>query len=629
MTIKYVALDTETWLIERNIPAPQLVCVSFCCDDLKPFLMLRSPELLVRLRELLEDPEVHLIGHNMAFDMMVICNAYSELTTLIFEAYRAGRIHDTGVRQQLYDIANGKVFKDDKIKGYSLSGLTKLILDIDMEGKEGTDIWRLRYKELDGVSLEDWPKEAITYALNDALYTMLIFLEQNQDFVMEDIVDDARRAYMSFSLSLMSARGMRTKKEVVEKCKEFHTAKKEALEKELVDAGLLEWCKRKKGYVKKQKPARERIEKACLESGVKVPTTKQGAVACDKAAAIWSGDALMLKRAKYTTAEKMLSTYVPALEAGVDGPITTRFNYAATGRTTSSAPKEPFVGTNFQNQPQDGGIRECYYPRWLHVYLAADYEGAELHTLAETCLQVVGYSTLGDMLNAGKDVHLHVAATIMGIPYDEALEMKKAGDETILNGRQRAKPANFGFPGGMKEGGFIRARLQQDGQIWEYGEVKILMQGWFESFPEMRPYFDWVEEQMGPEGAAKLALHYSGRIRGLNSANSAKNYFFQGPAADGGLMGISEVTRRCFCEPDSYLYYSRPCNFVHDEIVMELTEDEFLHEKAMEVKKVMEDEFNIVTPNYPVTVEPVLMRYWSKKAKQVFDSNGRLIPWEG
>ena len=69
-------------------------------------------------------------------------------------------------------------------------------------------------------------------------------------------------------------------------------------------------------------------------------------------------------------------------------------------------------------------------------------------------------------------------------------------------------------------------------------------------------------------------------------------------------------------------------NFVHDEIVVEC--DEVVCDAvARDLQGIMEREFNHFVPDCPTTAEPVVMRYWSKKAKQCRDDNGRLIPWEG
>ena len=47
-----------------------------------------------------------------------------------------------------------------------------------------------------------------------------------------------------------------------------------------------------------------------------------------------------------------------------------------------------------------------------------------------------------------------------------------------------------------------------------------------------------------------------------------------------------------------------------------------------EVKKIMEVGMATVLRDVPVIANPCLMRRWMKEADAVFDSSGRLVPWE-
>src|SRR5690606_32482748 len=106
-----------------------------------------------------------------------------------------------------------------------------------------------------------------------------------------------------------------------------------------------------------------------------------------------------------------------------------------TGRTSSSNP-------NLQNLPRVDGVRECYVPRPGNVYISCDYDKAELHTLAQLCMDYFGESKLAEALNNGIDPHLQMAANILGIPYEEAKDRLKAKDKEVKDTRQMAKAAN-------------------------------------------------------------------------------------------------------------------------------------------------------------------------------------------
>jgi DNA polymerase-1 len=644
--MRTLAIDNETHLITRARPAPPVVC-STVCDGTETGIVRKNEGLLELWESVLLDDEVELVGLNVAYDTTTIAATYPKLLPLIFEKYRKNLITDVGIRQQIWDISVGRVRDEDAVAYYSLANLVKLLLEENMTGKSGPDIWRLRYAELEDVPLADWPEAALEYALGDSTYTYRVWDIQNE--VQDQIRYEHERAYTAFCLRLMECRGMRTDREAVRRFKATHEAKLAELLPDLLEVGLVQKTK-KKGktvYVKKSNAARERVISGCLARGVDPPLTKTGwqktrkdptfdwrdnkkFVSTDKVAALTSGDPYLLKRVKYALAEKMLSTYLPVVEAGIIGPVTTAFGMAATGRTTSSTPRKPMIGGNLQNAPREGGLRECYRARPGYVYLAADYSGAELHTLAQTCLDKVGFSVLGETLKRGEDVHLRVGAQLLGISYEEAERRLADGDKEVKDARQDAKPANFGFPGGMRERTFVKTQIKQRERFWELDRVFELREAWLDALPEMSEYFDHCKAELGPEGVTTVELAGSRMLRRVRGLPTCANTFFQSLAGVGALAAVCEVSRLCYVERSSSLFGSFPVNFIHDEDVLEtpLESADRMHTKAMELKEVMEREFNKFVPDFPVTVEPVYMRSWSKEAEPVFDEKGRLTIWE-
>ena len=391
------------------------------------------------------------------------------------------------------------------------------------------------------------------------------------------------------------------------------------------------------GYTLKQKPARERIEAACAARGIEPMLTKSDQISFDRTACIWAGDEVMLRRAKYVSHNKILQTYVPVLEQGYALPITSRYGLAATGRTTSSAPGKPIVGTNLQNAPRRPGVRECYLPRAGKLYVMADFEGAEMHTLAQACLYIVGFSVLGETLNAGRDAHINTARYLLGgamtpLDYDDLAVRVKQADPEAKQARQNAKAVNFGFGGYMHAKTFVKTQLRE-GNRWTVEEATDARAAWLGAYPEMVQYFEACKRELGAEGKCTIEMPGSKRLRMVRGLPTICNSYFQGPAADGAKMAINEVIRTCLCEPGSALYQSNTygVNFVHDELIAETDDSDIdtLQRVAAEFGSIMEREFNKIVPDFPTSVEVVLARYWSKAAKPVFDSAGRLIPWDG
>jgi DNA polymerase I-like protein with 3'-5' exonuclease and polymerase domains len=130
----------------------------------------------------------------------------------------------------------------------------------------------------------------------------------------------------------------------------------------------------------------------------------------------------------------------------------------------------------------------------------------------------------------------------------------------------------------------------------------------------------------GEAGVCNVRHLFSHRLRGLAPYTVACNSFFQGLAADGAKAALFEVAKRQYGDPASPLFGTRTVNFIHDELLVEVPED-WAHEAAMELQRVMIDAFNGWVPDVPVRAGVSLMRRWSKNAEPLWEG-GRLVPWE-
>lgn len=106
------------------------------------------------------------------------------------------------------------------------------------------------------------------------------------------------------------------------------------------------------------------------------------------------------------------------------------------------------------------------------------------------------------------------------------------------------------------------------------------------------------------------------------------NTMFQGLAADCAKNAGFLIARACYAEPNSPLYSCRIVNFVHDEVILEIPIDPWMHERAMELARLMKLGADVYLPDVPSVVEPLLAKRWSKKAKPVHGPDGRLVPWD-
>lgn len=651
-----IAIDNETFLITRELPFPPVVCLSWY--DGKNSAVLPHTSVYEWIAAKLADLEVYFVGHFVAYDFGTLAASWPDLLPAIFAAYKAGRITDTMIRQQLFDIAVGRVLADDKLKAYSLASLYKLCKDKDMPGGSKTSILaepshvRYNFGSLYNVDFVQWPDEYIEYARNDPICTYEVWDEQNKAAHL--LRDDAFQSYASFCLLLTSAQGLRTDAGCVRTFKADQLELMQSIEPELVAAGMLEAkykgrgeAKHQVGWVKKEKAAQERIAAACEAKGIKPLPTKGGQIAVNRTACHWAGDALMLRRAEYVTAEKMISTYIPFLEAGADGPVTSQFNLAATGRTTSSTPRPPAVGGNMQNAPRktkrllngeivdsDLGVRECFTPRLRKVYLSGDFKSAELHGVAQVCLWKLGYSSLGEVLKSGRDAHIFLACYLIGATeadYDDVMLRYGQGDPIVIEARQEAKIGNFGFWGGMGVNTFRMNQLRE-GKYWEKEKATRLRGAWLTAYPETHDYFEANKQELGPKAQAVVEFYWSKRLRRVKGFSTICNGWFQALVADGVKKAVTETIRRCYIGgPDSPLYTNntRPGNMVHDDLTTE-TDDgtpEQLHPVVTEFRETLQNEFNVLVPDYPTAVDVVLSYCISKRAKPVYTDEGYLKPW--
>lgn len=620
MTNQIVAFDTETYLFANGSKAPKVVCLQV--DDGISTEIIVGHDAIVNhawvLFRRVANYELLLVGQNTAYDMGVLAAADPRLMQAIFAAYDAGRVQCTRIRERLLDIAKGRTGPQTRQRGYySMDALAirrHLPINVDKNNP-----WRMRYAELDGVPVEQWPKEAYQYALDDPKATRLLYLSQASDAEgmpypgFEE--EAARQAGFDFALHLMGCWGVRTSQERVKALLERTDTRLGELEPQLREAGILSV----KG-AKSTKAIRDRVEAAFNAAGIQPPKTEKGAIKTDKdTIEKCSNNPELQMVVEHAYLTKLRSTYVLKLIEGINGNIHTSFHVlgADTGRTSSSQP-------NLQNQSKKGGVRECFVAREGCVFIGADYDAQELRTLAQACLDICGHSRLAKRFQEDPDYdpHTDFACNVMGWNYAEALIRLAEGDVEVEDRRQQAKAGNFGFPGGLGAKSFV-SYARGYGVNINLDQSEQLKKQWFDHLPEMADYFKhvkWIEE------SGKLVQLRSGRIRGGVGFCDSANSFFQGLASEASKTAVYLVSKACYTDTCSPLYGCRPVMLVHDEIIVEAPES-YAHEAAMELQRLMVLAMEMWCPDVPARATPVASRCWSKKAKPIY-KKGRLVPWD-
>jgi DNA polymerase-1 len=276
---------------------------------------------------------------------------------------------------------------------------------------------------------------------------------------------------------------------------------------------------------------------------------------------------------------KLLSTYVDALPQMINprtGRVHTNFNLTgtSTGRLSSSDP-------NLQNIPirtEEGRrVRRAFIAPPGYKLLSADYSQVELRILAH-------YSQDAALLQAfheGQDIHRATAAAVYKIP----------PDQVTYEQRSFAKSVNFGLMYGMgafrlardsdltltEAEDFIAAYFAQFPGVRRYLDGSIALakkQGYLETLLGRRRYFPALDEKLGRK------VNYQDRQA---AEREAVNMPIQGSAAD--IVKIAMINLARALRDGGFA--AQMLLQVHDELVLEVPEAE-LDRVAPLVVEIME-----------------------------------------
>lgn len=606
-----VAFDTETWLIEPGMLVPPLVCMSACREGEDPELFDRHESVDRFLAYL--DAGDRMVGFNVVFDLAVLIQA-SDLDPKFVErvlwAIEKGQIRDVGIRQRLLDLQYRGFVPDSHS---SLAQLAKGMLGITVDKSD--DTWRMRYKQLHNVPISQWEKGAIWYPKEDARITLELYLHQRRRIGDKDFIPDetARVAY-DFSLHVMSCIGLRLDQKGVDALEVETVESIEKARRLLESEGYLTYTKDGKPK-KQQKLMQLYMETVGEREGIEIKRSeKTQKPSLTEAAVSMVTDPLPRAYQLFSSGDRLLQRVRDFKKVG-DMPVHTRFvQPLKTGRVSSSNP-------NLQNLPRKGGLRQCFVPREGNVFVGADFSAVELHSLAQVCKWLFGYSQLGKVINDGLDPHLWFAAQLLGIDYAEALRRKR--DPIVKDARTRAKACNFGYPGGMGPDTFRVQAFDMYQLNFTREEAVRLREAFFRAYPCVSDYLAYIGSLVR-DGEARVVQFGSGRVRGNCRYTQAANTFFQGLTADCTLDACYRLVKGMLLgeAPDGFM----PLLMVHDEVMCEVPE-EYGHEAAEYIRFHLEAAGREWMPDYPPTAEPYLMRRWYKDAEPVFEA-GRLVPWE-
>ena len=259
---------------------------------------------------------------------------------------------------------------------------------------------------------------------------------------------------------------------------------------------------------------------------------------------------------------KLQSTYLDGLKPLVNaktGRIHTHFQQTVTvtGRLSSTDPNLQNIPTRTEEGKQ---IRRIFVPGAGYDYLmSCDYSQVELRILA--C--IAQDELLLDAFRHGQDIHARTAAEVFGVPLAEVTHEM----------RSRAKAVNFGIVYGISDFGLAKqldvGRKEAAGYIESYFARYTGVKKYMEDIVAKAREQGYVSTLMGRRRYLPDIRHSNFNLRSF-AERTAINTPIQGTAADimkKAMIDVERALEQAGCK-------SRILLQVHDELVLEVTEDE-------------------------------------------------------
>lgn len=417
---------------------------------------------------------------------------------------------------------------------------------------------------------------------------------------------------------------------------------------------------------------RDKITAICTRLEVEVPMSDksekfpEGQVKTDKKTLtrLAPHDPVLLQYQTRQKWQKILTTEIPRM--GDIGCMFPSYDpIKETGRSSSfdGGKKSGIASGNIQNV--DPKVRRCYEPREGCVLLSVDIKAMELVTAAQKCYSLFGESVLRDRINAGIDTHAYLGSQLAYCMDDKFKKhARKSGARTVLevyeffhtrkhgsadlvkdsespedafykHWRKFAKPVGLGYPGGLGPATFIDLAAGY-GFLVDLATAKLLRDIWLQTYPEFEEYFNWIKKSCkDPKNVDDDGRPYYtytttlGLVRARATYCAAANgAALQAPGAEGAKLGFYRIQRECY-DPslNSCLLGCRSIAWIHDEAILEIPNDEFMHERAERVVDIMVCGLEAVLPDMLVEAEPALMLEWDKRAEPTYDQDNRLTIW--
>ncbi|QQE11797.1 DNA polymerase I [Planctomycetota bacterium] len=505
---------------------------------------LDQPTVLNLLREVLEDPKIKKLGHNIKYDYLVIRNAGIKMEGVNFDSMIAA-----------WMMENPGLSMDDLSYAILKHEATPISELIDTKASRGKKKTSDKPSTMDQV-----PLDTITqYAAEDADLTLKLCNYFEKELEEHDLIELAEILEMPLIevLAEMEYNGIRVDPNELDRQCEILQSKVEKLKIEILNLCECDFnvdSPKQLGDVLFNKLGFPIIRKT--KTGISTSAeVLEKLVGHEKAPE--GKEALPQMVIEYRQMTKLVNTYLVALKDAIDpetGRIHASFNQTgtSTGRLSSSNP-------NLQNIPirtEIGReIRKAFKAEEDHILISADYSQIELRVLAHLSQD----TNLMQAFNEDADIHAAVASRVYNVPLSDITSEQ----------RSHAKTINFGIIYGITPYGLARRIDSLDND-----SAKKLINDYKTQFPGINNFLDKCVAEAEEHGYVKTIMGRQRSIAYLDSKNPqtralgerlAINSVVQGSAAD--LIKIAMVNLQKRIEKEQL-----PMKLllqIHDELVIE------------------------------------------------------------
>jgi DNA polymerase-1 len=510
-------------------------------------------DALDRLKPLLEDDSILIVGQNLKYDWLVMRRHGITIACL----------DDTMLLSYVIDGGSGHA-----LGGHGMDALSERWLGhtpIAFKDIAGTGKKQLTF---DMIDLD----VATKYAAEDADITLRLWKVLKPQVLAKGLVSVYERLERPLVavLARMEARGISVDRQILSRLSGEFAQKAAAIESEIYEIAGESF------NIGSPKQLGEILfGKMGLPGGSKTKSGQWSTSAQVLEDLAVEGHELPSRIVDWRQMTKLKSTYTDALP-GYINPETKRVHTSyslastSTGRLSSSEP-------NLQNipirTPEGRRIRTAFVAQKGHKLVSADYSQIELRVLAH----VADIAQLKQAFADGIDIHAMTASEMFNVPVE--------GMPPEV--RRRAKAINFGIIYGISAFGLANQLGIERSEAGDY------IKTYFERFPGIKDYMDATKEFAREHGYVETIFGRRAHYPDIRASNHSVRAFNERAAINAPIQGsAADIIRRAMIRIEDRLAHSKLSAQmllqVHDELIFEAPEAEV--DKTIEVvRDVMEN----------------------------------------